>query len=210
MKSAETLDLGEDRVYSYVSECSLTQMTDTKTKISNAALSLFIKKGIKGATVREISKRARIAEGTIYRHFKSKNDLALRLFLVHLESFRKRLADSVSNSSSPRDKLETLIKTFFEFAREKPEAYSYIMVGHHTELKNVPRGTLKPKDVFVDVIRDGIEKGEFRDIDEELGAALIIGMATRAIMFIEEGLCGDDFEGAVSEVVESSLRILAR
>ncbi len=183
-------------------------IVNSKTRISNVALDLFIKRGIKGTTTREIAKRAGIAEGTIYKHFKSKNDLAFKLFLSHMDSFRNRLRESIVRHSSPRDKLKALIEAFFAFAKEEPKAYSYIMIGHHTELSKIPRERLKPKDIFVEVIQEGIRKGEFRNVDEELGAALVIGMITRVILFLNTGLITQDYKQVISEVIEASFRVL--
>jgi AcrR family transcriptional regulator len=52
----------------------------TKQKILKAALELFREKGLEGTTTREISKRAGIAEGTLFNYFKTKEDLALYFF----------------------------------------------------------------------------------------------------------------------------------
>jgi len=52
----------------------------TKEKILAAALHLFREKGLEGTTTREISKRAGIAEGTLFNYFKTKEDLALYFF----------------------------------------------------------------------------------------------------------------------------------
>jgi AcrR family transcriptional regulator len=52
----------------------------TKQKILAAALELFREKGLEGTTTREISKRAGIAEGTLFNYFKTKEDLALYFF----------------------------------------------------------------------------------------------------------------------------------
>ena len=52
----------------------------TKERILEAALQLFREKGIEGTTTKEISKKAGIAEGTLFNYFKTKEDLALYFF----------------------------------------------------------------------------------------------------------------------------------
>ena len=52
----------------------------TKEQILDAALQLFRKHGLDGTTTRQISKRAGIAEGTLFNYFKTKEDLALYFF----------------------------------------------------------------------------------------------------------------------------------
>ena len=52
----------------------------TKERILAAALRLFREKGLEGTTTKEISKKAGIAEGTLFNYFKTKEDLALYFF----------------------------------------------------------------------------------------------------------------------------------
>jgi AcrR family transcriptional regulator len=52
----------------------------TKERILKAALELFGNKGFYQTTTKEISQKAKIAEGTLFNYFKSKEDLALYFF----------------------------------------------------------------------------------------------------------------------------------
>jgi len=52
----------------------------TKEKILEAALALFRKNGLDGTTTKAISRKAGIAEGTLFNYFKTKEDLALSFF----------------------------------------------------------------------------------------------------------------------------------
>jgi AcrR family transcriptional regulator len=52
----------------------------TKERILEAALELFREKGVEQTTTKEISRKAGIAEGTLFNYFKTKEDLALYFF----------------------------------------------------------------------------------------------------------------------------------
>jgi AcrR family transcriptional regulator len=52
----------------------------TQEKILAAALQLFRENGLEGTTTKQISKKAGIAEGTLFNYFKTKEDLALFFF----------------------------------------------------------------------------------------------------------------------------------
>jgi len=52
----------------------------TKKEILRAALELFSKKGFLQTTTKQISTKAKIAEGTLFNYFKTKEDLALYFF----------------------------------------------------------------------------------------------------------------------------------
>ncbi len=57
----------------------------TQHAILKAALELFSKKGFHAATTKEIARKARIAEGTLFNYFRTKEDLALFFFEQELE-----------------------------------------------------------------------------------------------------------------------------
>ena len=48
--------------------------------IERAALQLFIRRGLRGTTVRDIAAEARVAEGTLYRHWRSKREVARAVY----------------------------------------------------------------------------------------------------------------------------------
>jgi AcrR family transcriptional regulator len=184
------------------------KITKSKFKIFDAALTLFTKKGIKSTTTREIAQKAGIAEGTIYRHFKSKEELSLQLFRDRMDTFREELINNAENYSDPKKKLEALIDSFFNFARQDLKACFYIVIGHYTELNLPKKEKFKYKDIFAGVIREGIKKKVFRKIDSNLGAALIIGMINRAILSYNRGLIELDYKKVTSETKKAALNIL--
>jgi AcrR family transcriptional regulator len=57
-----------------------TKKEQTKLRILQAALQLFKEKGLEGTTTKEISRKAGIAEGTLFNYFETKEDLALYFF----------------------------------------------------------------------------------------------------------------------------------
>ena len=182
--------------------------TNSKSKIFDAALTLFTKKGIKSTTTREIAQKAGIAEGTIYRHFRSKEELSLELFRDRMDVFRKELSSKAENYSDPIKKLGALIDSFFNFAHKDLKACFYIVIGHYTELDLLKKEKYKYKDIFADVIAEGIKKKVFRKVDSNLGAALIIGMINRAILSYNRGLIDLDYKKITSETKKSALKIL--
>ena len=52
----------------------------TRQRISDEALRLFVEKGIAETSIRDIARATHVAEGALYRHYASKDDLAWRLF----------------------------------------------------------------------------------------------------------------------------------
>lgn len=185
-------------------------MANRRSDIKESALSLFIEKGIRGTTTKEIAGRAGISEGAIYRHFEGKEELALELFLDGLNLFIDYLNQACQGNDPPPDRLRRTIRAFAKFATEQPKAYSYVVLGHYTEFRRVSNERLKPKDIVVALLQDGMEKGYFRQMDPTLAAAMIIGMVIRVLFFLEHGLTKTDPETAVEEICKASMHILGR
>ena len=55
------------------------KLTPKQTKIIESAIELFAEKGYASTSTSEIAKKAGVAEGTIFRHYKTKKDLLLSI-----------------------------------------------------------------------------------------------------------------------------------
>ncbi|WP_181519918.1 TetR/AcrR family transcriptional regulator [Anoxybacillus ayderensis] len=55
------------------------QLSEKQMKILQAAIDMFAEKGYAATSTSEIAKRAGVAEGTIFRHYKTKKDLLLAI-----------------------------------------------------------------------------------------------------------------------------------
>ncbi len=174
----------------------------------NAALVLFMKKGIKGTTTRDIANRAGISEGTIYRHFSSKEELAQKVFEDNLEKFWRFLRRELRNTRNPEDMLCAFIKGIFEFARKHHRRYSFIFSAHQTELRRLSRGKMKPKRMLARILRLGQAQGYFRPMQPDLAAAMILGMVTQTIFYMRNGLIPVSYEDVIREVAQSCLRMI--
>lgn len=90
----------------------------TKRAILEAALALFARRGFFQTTTKAISQRARIAEGTLFNYFRTKEDLALYFFEQELESLEKWL------ETEPRLKQANLSERLFAIIHHHLERIS--------------------------------------------------------------------------------------
>ncbi len=52
---------------------------DTRTRILQAALSLFARQGYEGTTTKDLAAAAYVAEGTLFRHFSNKKAILIEV-----------------------------------------------------------------------------------------------------------------------------------
>lgn len=91
----------------------LTDMPETEKRIFTAAVDIFSKKGFAGSTTKDIAKEAGVAEGTIFRYYKTKKSI-----LAHIT---KKMVDIIGELAlRPMEEImeKSGGKTFKEVLRE--------------------------------------------------------------------------------------------
>ncbi len=66
-------------------------MPEKEKKILKAAIAVFSEKGYSASTTSEIAKNAGVAEGTIFRYYKTKKDILHSILIHFINSFGSRL-----------------------------------------------------------------------------------------------------------------------
>src|SRR5213076_1617131 len=86
--------------------------------IERAALHLFIRRGLRGTTVRDIAAHARVAEGTLYRHWRSKRELARAIYRGCAEAVATKVRRAADGERLASAKLGKAIRALFRSARD--------------------------------------------------------------------------------------------
>lgn len=181
-----------------------------KPELIDAALTLFMRKGIKATTTRDIALRAGISEGTIYRHFESKEALAERIFEENLDYFWRYLKGYLKHTTNPVEMLRRYIDGFFEFSRVEQRRYTFIIAAHQTELKKLSREKMKPKQMLTKILRLGQTQGIFRKMDVQLAGAMVMGTIMQTIFYLKSGRIAVSYEQVVEEVHQTCLRMVEK
>jgi AcrR family transcriptional regulator len=109
----------------------LTAQPTPRQRIMDSAYALFARHGIRGVGIDEVIERAAVAKATLYRHFRSKDDLVLA-FLVRREELWTHgfvEAGARSRGTTPEEQLLAIFDVFDGWFREEDfEACSFINV----------------------------------------------------------------------------------
>jgi AcrR family transcriptional regulator len=87
---------------------------DTRSRILEAALSLFREKGFAEATMREIAARAGVASGLAYYYFESKDAIVLAFYQRAQEELAERL-EAAHKGRTLADRLRALVEVKFDY-----------------------------------------------------------------------------------------------
>ena len=87
---------------------------DTRQRILDIAVDLFIEQGYAGTSVRDISERLGMTKGSLYYHFASKEEVLNALVAPLLEDLDQFVVDAAAAGKIDRDRLERLVNLLDE------------------------------------------------------------------------------------------------
>lgn len=104
--------------------------------IETTAIKLFAERGIKDVTIKDIASEAKCSEGALYRHYKSKDEMAWSLYKREVEKFG-RLVNKILDDRNLDfgKKISTSIELFYSFYDSDPDKFSFILLSQY----NFPR-----------------------------------------------------------------------
>ncbi|WP_028315728.1 TetR/AcrR family transcriptional regulator [Desulfatibacillum aliphaticivorans] len=148
-------------------------MNETERKIFDAARRRFDRFGFKKTTMDEICKDVQMSKKTLYQHFKSKEDLFVGLFISEALAARKEIFRKLGSVEDPLVKLRRILEIAFDYFSQDNFMVRVLQnnEGLYSPFLNkrfqavVEQGMV---DIIADILRDGGEKGLFRDTDERL------------------------------------------
>lgn len=112
------------------------QKNGTRARLLGSGLELLVARGYLGATARDIARAAGVTEVTMYRHFRSKDELFVEAFSSYKEAV---LALIPEPSGDVQRDLRVLVDNFYEFLSALPVQGVQMMseLRRHSELGKV-------------------------------------------------------------------------
>ena len=191
-------------------------------KILKSAIKLFSQKGFSATTTSEIAKDAGVAEGTVFRYYRTKKYLLIKvmgkLIEVMSEELIENSAGKILKENQNKDDKEILKMLLMDRLEVFNKYWDIIQVvitemQFHKDiresfLKNV---VFKVKDVLSEFIERGIAKGRFKNFDSMVVSRTLIG--TFMAYIIQKKIMGENILSEngqeIDEIIELFLNGLA-
>lgn len=191
-------------------------------KILKSAIKLFSQKGFSATTTSEIAKDAGVAEGTVFRYYRTKKHLLIKvmgkLIEVMSEELIENSAGKILKENQNKDDKEILKMLLMDRLEVFNKYWDIIQVvitemQFHKDIresffKNV---VFKVKNVLSEFLERGITKGRFKNLDSMVVSRTLIG--TFMAYIIQKKIMGEDIlsenEQEIDEIIELFLNGLA-
>lgn len=144
----------------------------TQERILKAAQAEFARKGYDGARVDAIILRAKVSKNLLYHHFRSKEELYIRVLERTYEILRRRQGDIPLGGLDPVEAMRRLCESTFQVFIDEPDVITMLNTenlyrGKHIAKSPIIRALYDRLSVTIRAILEaGEEQGVFRpDID---------------------------------------------
>ncbi len=161
----------------------MTQADLTRERLVRAALELFTAQGYHDTTTPQISKKAGVAEGTIYRHFHGKQHLLNELYRGAARWAGALVKDADALQVGPREKLAELGRGLVAGAAREPAVARLFFIQRHGELlDDESRKTARDFRLALEsLVAQGKADGSVKPGAAEVWAAVWLSAVTLAI-----------------------------
>lgn len=170
---------------------------DTKDKILQSALKLFVEKGFNVSTS-AITKDAGVSAGILFHYFPTKNDLIIDLYTKILLDYHKDTTIPASNfKANEAERYRTLIKAgwdvLVDWGLDNWQGFQYMQLFESSVLadqfKIEENHTIQElANLSLAMTQNGIEYGYLKDLPAQFMIIIITSLATTTTKYLHENL----------------------
>lgn len=163
-----------------------TAKPDVRDTIMDAAERLLSLYGYSKTTVDDIAQEAGIGKGTIYLHFRGKEEIAVSFIDRVNQRVRTRLEEIVASKAPPAEKMRQMliarVMVRLDAARNHDKSIDELLAAVRPVLISCrQRWHEAEAEVIAQVLREGRTKGEF-EFGDDMAAARTLVLATNAVL----------------------------
>jgi AcrR family transcriptional regulator len=177
-----------------------------KPRIERAALEAFVVDGVDATTTKIIAARAGVSEGAIYRHWKSKDELAVGLFMDCHRRLSTLIEDEAGAADRIKAKAAALVKAYCAVADEDWLLFSFHLLQLHHFLPYYQEDGRDPVTLVENVIKRAMISAELPPGDPRVLAAMAIGVITQTAQNKAYGRLGDDALSAHAPLMTAAVQ----
>jgi len=184
------------------------KMTEKQKKIIDAAIEVFSEKGFAGSSTSEIAQRAGVAEGTIFRHYKTKKDLLISIVSPLMINIMAPLLmkQFVKVINTPYESFDDFLRAIYtdriKFVRANLPLIKILIqeIPFHEDLRNTFKDVIGKHVInhFIKAIEHYQEQGLIRDDQPETIVRFMmssgIGLVVSMMLVVPEMNWDEDIE----------------
>lgn len=161
-------------------------MNKTKKLIFESAIKVFSRNGYTGATMDQIAANAGVAKGTLYYHFKSKEEIFKYIIKEGMNIIRNSIETITKNETNPINKLRTVCKLQLSLVYENRDFFKVVMsqIWGQELRQHELRDSVKEYIGFIEKsLKEAVNSGFIKDQDTNFMAYTFFGTVCSAVVY---------------------------
>ncbi len=174
-------------------------------EILSAAEKVFAAKGFFPTTMSDIAREAEFGTGTLYKYFKSKEELYFTLIDDKVQEINRLVKTELSQKTSAVDRIKKVLALQFEFF-EKNRDFLRIYISERnrfewTVKEDLGKGIHNKMIIYIhllaEVMKHGVKEGEFKSMNPLDLAHALVGVVNS---FVFEWLISPEYYPLISKL----------
>ena len=147
-------------------------MNDKINEILKVSAEVFSEYGYKKTSMQDIGDRLGMTKSNLYIYFKNKEDLYINSVSNELLKWRTAVEEEIKPKKMCADKFMAMCKKSFEYIHDNSILKNLVEKDHSIFVTNRDNDrfieiNVKARQIVKDIISEGIENGEFRNVDTD-------------------------------------------
>ncbi|WP_019266143.1 MULTISPECIES: TetR/AcrR family transcriptional regulator [Methanobrevibacter] len=185
------------------------ELDKTEQKIVDATIFLLDKEGMNGTTTKKIAKKAEVSEVTVFRKFKSKDNLLKIAKIYYSDYFLEKISDIFTNYEDTD--LESLLKnTWWKLVNFLDNNLDIIkialdeLMSSPEEEKMFSKFSDEVLKNLTNIFQEQIDKGKIRKINPSAAALTVFSVIVEGIIFwkFESKVSNDDINKYLDDFLD--------
>lgn len=155
-----------------------------KKAILKAAIHLFAERGFKATPTSVVARKAGVAEGLIFHHFKNKEGIFVHILEEMIDAYIKGLETNIKEAATGMEAIENIVHFHLSFSEKRSKEALVVlrdfpfdlMTSGSTARQMIAERSARIYQLMAQCVQRGKEDGSLRNLSPEKTAFILIGM----------------------------------
>jgi AcrR family transcriptional regulator len=177
-----------------------------RDEIILSAAQIFREKGFHATSMQDIADSVQLQKASLYHHINSKQEILLEVLDRALDVLIEDIEPIVASDHSSEEKLRLAMTRYIERMTASADLAAVLLLEHRSLEPNLRARHISRRDRFEElwrqIVREGIERGEFRPMDPAVVTFALLGVQNWLITWYREGgqMSGPQFADQFAEI----------
>jgi AcrR family transcriptional regulator len=162
-----------------------------RSDIIQAAAQIFRQKGYHAASMQDIADAVQLQKASLYHHVEGKQDILLAILDHALDLLIDDMQAVVDSDLPPEEKLARAMRVYVDRLTADADLAAVLLLEHRSLEPGLRAQHVARRDryeaLWRQIIRQGVESGAFRPVDEAVAAFALLGVQNWMITWFKDG-----------------------